>query len=58
MYQHPLTGVYGSDTLSAVKNFQSSKGIENDGVVGRLTLMYLYRSLDPFGFPSLTEGKK
>jgi len=58
IYKHSLNGVYGSDTLSAVKEFQSSKGIENDGVVGRLTLMYLYRSLDPFGLPSLTAGKK
>jgi general secretion pathway protein A len=58
MYQHPLTGVYGNDTLSAVKEFQSSKGLEKDGVVGRQTLMYLYRSLDHFGFPSLTAGKK
>lgn len=58
MYQHPLTGVYGNDTFSAVKEFQSSKGLEKDGVVGRQTLMYLYRSLDHFGFPSLTAGKK
>ncbi len=58
VYRHPLTGIYGSDTLSAVKDFQSSKGIEKDGIAGRQTLMLLYRSIDRFGFPSLNAGKK
>ena len=58
VYRHPLTGVYNSDTLAAVKEFQSSRGIETDGIVGRQTLMHLYRSIDRFGFPNLTAGKK
>jgi general secretion pathway protein A len=58
VYRHPLTGIYNNDTLSAVKEFQSSKGIEKDGVVGRHTLIHLYRSLDRFGVPSLSAGKK
>ncbi len=58
VYRQPLTGVYGSDTLSAVKEFQSSKGIQKDGIVGRQTLMHLYRSLDSFGVPSLSAGRK
>jgi len=58
VYRQPLTGIYGNETLSAVKEFQSSKGIEKDGIVGRQTLMHLYRSLDRFGVPSLSAGRK
>jgi general secretion pathway protein A len=58
VYRHPLTGIYDTDTLSAVKEFQSSKGIEKDGVVGRHTLMHLYCSLDRLGVPSLSAGRK
>ena len=58
VYRHALTGIYDSDTLSAVKEFQSSKGIKKDGIVGRHTLMHIYCSLDRFGVPSLSAGKK
>jgi general secretion pathway protein A len=58
VYRQPLTGIYNNDTLSAVKEFQSSKGIEKDGIVGRRTLMHLYCSLDRFGVPSLSAGRK
>ena len=54
----PLTGVYDDDTLSAVKEFQASKGIEQDGIVGSQTLMVLYRSIDRFEVPTLTAGRK
>jgi general secretion pathway protein A len=58
-YSMPLTGVYDGDTLSAVKKFQSSRGIEQDGIVGAQTLMLLYRSSDRFGAPRLTmAGRK
>jgi general secretion pathway protein A len=57
-YTMPLTGVYDSDTLSAVKEFQSSKGIEQDGIVGGQTLMLLYHSIDRFEAPRLTVGQK
>ena len=57
-YSGPLTGVYDSDTISAVKEFQSSKGIEQDGIVGGQTLMVLYRSIDRFEVPRLTVGRK
>ena len=33
-YNKSLTGVYDSDTLSAIKQFQLSKGIGGDGIVG------------------------
>ena len=58
VYNRPLTGVYDGDTLSAVKGFQSSRGIEQDGIVGGQTLMLLYRSIDRFEVPSLTVGRK
>jgi general secretion pathway protein A len=57
-YTRPLTGVYDSDTLSAVKDFQSSRGIEQDGIVGGQTLMVLYRSIERFKVPALKAGQK
>jgi general secretion pathway protein A len=57
-YSKPLTGVYDNNTLSAVKEFQSSKGIEQDGIAGGQTLMVLYRSVDRFDVPKLTGGRK
>jgi general secretion pathway protein A len=57
-YNKPLTGVYDDDTLSAVKEFQLSKEIEIDGVVGGQTLMFLYRSIDRFEIPRLTVARK
>jgi len=57
-YNKPATGVYDSDTLSAVKSFQSSRGIEQDGIVGGQTLMLLYCSVDRFEMPRLTGGRK
>jgi general secretion pathway protein A len=52
-YSSPFTGTYDANTLSAVKKFQSSKGIEQDGIVGAQTLMLLYRSSDRFEAPRL-----
>jgi general secretion pathway protein A len=58
VYSKPLTGIYDGDTLLAVKEFQSSKGIEQDGIAGGQTLMLLYRSIDRFQVPRLTLGQK
>lgn len=58
IYNRPLTGVYDFETLSAVKRFQSSKGIEQDGIVGGQTLMLLYHSIDRFNVPGLREELK
>jgi general secretion pathway protein A len=58
VYNKPLTGVYNADTLSAVKEFQASAGIEQDGIVGGQTLMLLYRSIDRFRVPKLAAGRK
>jgi len=57
-YRKPLTGVYDNDTLLAIKEFQSSKGIEPDGIVGGQTLMLLYNAIDLFEVPTLAEGRK
>lgn len=57
-YDKSFTGVYDSDTLLAIKQFQLSKGIEQDGIVGGQTLMVLYHSVDRFGAPKLLTGQK
>jgi general secretion pathway protein A len=57
-YRSPLTGIYDDSTLSAVKEFQNSKGILQDGIVTGPTLMTLYGSIDRFGAPKLTAVKK
>jgi general secretion pathway protein A len=57
-YSRPLTGVYDDETLSAVKGFQSSRGIERDGILGGQTLMLLYGSINRFKVPRLTAGQK
>ncbi len=54
----PLTGVYDADTLAAVKEFQRSKGIAQDGIVGVQTLMFLYHSIDRFETPRLKAEPK
>ncbi len=54
----PARGVYDSATAAAVREFQSSKGIESDGIVGDQTLMLLYRLSDHFEVPRLTGGRK
>ena len=52
-----LTGVYDAQTISAVKSFQLSKGIHQDGIVGNQTLMLLYRSVDHYAVPELKAGQ-
>ena len=58
VYHKLLTGLYDSDTLLAIKQFQLLKGIEQDGIVGGQTLMVLYHSVDRFGAPKLLAGQK
>jgi general secretion pathway protein A len=40
----PLTDVYDEAAISAVKKFQTTQGIEPDGMVGSRTLLLLYRA--------------
>lgn len=58
VYHAPVTGVFDGATLSAIKKFQNSEGIEGDGIVGSQTLMLLYRSIDRYRGPRLTAGRK
>jgi general secretion pathway protein A len=57
-YRGPVTGIYDRNTLLAVKKFQSSMGIEQDGIVGVQTLMLLYRSANQVELPRLTVVSK
>jgi len=57
-YSMPSTGVYDSDTVLAIKRFQASKGIDEDGIAGGQTLMFLYGSISRFGVPRLSAGRK
>ncbi len=57
-YRKALTGAYDGDTFSAVKEFQLSRGIKEDGIVGAQTLMLLYASIDRFQVPKLMAGRK
>lgn len=41
-YSIDLDGLFGNDTESAVKNYQSSKGLTSDGVAGRNTWKSLF----------------
>ncbi len=58
VYTMPANGVYDDHTVSAVKQFQSLKGIDEDGIVGSQTLIFLYGSIERFGVPRLTAGRK
>ena len=57
-YRGPLTGIYDKDTLLAVKEFQSSRGIDQDGIVGAQTLLLLYHSVGRFELPRLRVESK
>jgi general secretion pathway protein A len=54
----PLTGIFDGDTVLAVKEFQSSRGIDRDGLVGDQTLMLLYGSINRFEVPRLSVRQK
>jgi general secretion pathway protein A len=58
-YNGHLTGIYDINTRLAVRNFQSSIGIEQDGIAGAQTMMFLCRYVDRFEAPRLTmAGRK
>jgi len=59
VYDRPLTGFYDGNTRLAVGDFQSSIGIDRDGVAGAQTMMFLCRYVDRFEAPRLTTaGRK
>jgi peptidoglycan hydrolase-like protein with peptidoglycan-binding domain len=53
-YRLTPTGTYDGPTIDAVLRFQAEVGITQDGRVGPLTLMLLYRQGDQFHPPRLT----
>lgn len=55
LYGGTATGVYDRETLSAVRAFQSARGIGQDGLAGQRTLMLLYRSNARFETPGLNR---
>jgi general secretion pathway protein A len=50
------TGYFDSGTEIAVKNFQLEHGLEDDGAVGPLTKMALYRALGRYAVPHLAAA--
>jgi general secretion pathway protein A len=57
-YTGPLTGVFDGKTLAALKKFQASRGIDQNGTAESQTLMLLYRSLPRFDFPNLAGRQR
>jgi len=58
-YQGPFDGIYGEATAAAVREFQHSRGIAADDMVGELTLAALVpydRIAGNTGIPSLKEN--
>jgi 3D (Asp-Asp-Asp) domain-containing protein len=43
-YHGSIDGVFGNNTLNALKDFQRSNGLEADGIVGQETFRYLNRA--------------
>ena len=60
VYSGPLTGVFDNDTEMAVVNFQRSRRLFADALVGRLTRITLYDALGGYEHPRLvaTEGDR
>lgn len=52
-YAGQVTGRYDRQTVSAVREFQSGRGLEPDGIAGQQTLILLYRAADRAGSPGL-----
>jgi general secretion pathway protein A len=54
-YQGPISAVFDLSTVTALKNFQRTHGIEPDGLPGNETLLLLYRCGGGFFPPALTS---
>lgn len=52
-YAGRMTGRYDRQTVSAVWEFQSGRGLEPDGIAGQQTLILLYRAADRAASPGL-----
>jgi len=52
-YPQPPSGIYDRQTLDSVTRFQAERGLVQDGRVGPLTLIHLYRASGLFRQPGL-----
>jgi general secretion pathway protein A len=57
VYKGPESGVFDRETIAAVKNFQTSRGITPDGRAGAQTLLLLYRAGSGYSIPGLEQKK-
>jgi general secretion pathway protein A len=55
-YRETPTGIYDAATITAIKKFQSDRGIKPDGMAGTLTLILLYQAAGGYSSPQLTKG--
>jgi hypothetical protein len=59
LYAGPMTGMFDNETELAVVNFQRSRRLFADALVGRLTRITLYDALGDYEHPRLaTEGSR
>jgi hypothetical protein len=57
-YTGPLTGRFDAETQAAVRAFQRSRDLSEDGTVGPRTKMALYDSLGRYELPRLHSGRE
>jgi general secretion pathway protein A len=53
IHRQAVTGRYDRQTVEAVREFQSTRGIEPDGIAGQQTLILLYKAAGIAGMPGL-----
>ncbi len=56
-YRGPITGRFDGETQAAVRAFQRSRALTEDGMVGPKTKMALYGSLNQYAVPRLHAGR-
>jgi general secretion pathway protein A len=56
-YRGPITGRFDGETQAAVRAFQRSRALTEDGMVGPRTKMALYGSLNQYAVPRLHTGR-
>jgi peptidoglycan hydrolase-like protein with peptidoglycan-binding domain len=55
-FDGPANGLFDARTADALRDFQSTNGLTEDGVVGPLTQIALYAQLDRYPVPRLSLG--
>ena len=54
-YNGRITGMFGPETVAAIRGFQATRGITPDGKAGAQTLLLLYRAAGKFPTPGLEQ---